>query len=43
MMTPQICFGHASDGLLTSKNFILLQLPSMDTIEATTELSKSDL
>lgn len=42
-MSPQISSGYASDGLMTRKNFILLQVPSVDTIEVTTEVSKANI
>lgn len=35
-MTPQICSEYASDSL-TTKNFILLQLPNVEDIEDNVE------
>lgn len=42
-MSPQIHSEYASDGLMTRKSFIPLQLPSVGTIEVTTECSKAEL
>lgn len=42
-MSPHICSGYSFDGLMTGKNFILLQLPSVDTTEVTSELSKAEV
>lgn len=43
LMTPQVCSGYASVGLMTIRKFNLLQLHDVDTTEVITELSKADV
>lgn len=43
LMMAQVCSGYASDGLMTIRKIILLQLHDVDTIEVITQLSKADV